>query len=55
MGTPGPATLGMDEPEMKEVSSIIGEALRHPGDEAVAAASRARVAELVARFPAYPR
>jgi glycine hydroxymethyltransferase len=55
VGTPGPATLGMDEPEMKEVSSIIGEALRNPGDERVAAASRARVAELVARFPAYPR
>ena len=55
VGTPGPATLGMDEPEMKEVSSIIGEALRNPGDERVAVASRARVAELVARFPAYPR
>ena len=55
VGTPGPATLGMDEPEMKEVSSIIGEALRHPDDEQVATASRARVAELVARFPAYPR
>jgi glycine/serine hydroxymethyltransferase len=45
----------MDEPEMKEVASIIGDVLRHPGDEPVAAASRARVAELVARFPAYPR
>jgi glycine hydroxymethyltransferase len=54
VGTPGPATLGMDEPEMKEVASIIGEALRDPGDEGVAASCRARVAELVGRFPVYP-
>jgi glycine/serine hydroxymethyltransferase len=39
---------------VKEVSSIIGEVLRNPGDERVAAASRARVADLVLRFPAYP-
>ncbi|HZP90078.1 MAG TPA: serine hydroxymethyltransferase [Actinomycetota bacterium] len=54
VGTPGPATLGMDEPEMKEAASIIGEALRHPSDETVKARCRARVAELVTRFPAYP-
>jgi glycine hydroxymethyltransferase len=54
VGTPGPATLGMDEPEMKEVAGILGEALRHPGDERVEAACRARVAELVGRFPVYP-
>ena len=53
VGTPGPATLGMDEPEMKEVSSIIGATLRNPGDPEVEAASRARVAELTGRFPAY--
>src|SRR5437016_8751976 len=29
VGTPGPATLGMDEPEMKEVASIMGDVLRH--------------------------
>src|SRR5207302_4606788 len=33
VGTPGPATLGMDEPEMKEVAGIIGGVLRAPGDE----------------------
>jgi glycine hydroxymethyltransferase len=54
VGTPGPATLGMDEPEMKEVAQIIGEVLRAPKDDAVKAAARARVADLVARFPAYP-
>ena len=54
VGTPGPATLGMDESEMKEISGIIGEVLRSPGDEGVKATCRARVAELVAKFPAYP-
>jgi glycine hydroxymethyltransferase len=54
VGTPGPATLGMDEPEMKEVASIIGEALRAPDDEAVKGACRERVRELVRRFPVYP-
>ncbi len=54
VGTPGPATLGMDEPEMKEIGGIIGEALRHIGDERVAAECRARVAELMTRFPVYP-
>ena len=54
VGTPGPATLGMDEPEMKEAASIMVDALRHPGDARVKDACRARVSELVARFPAYP-
>ncbi|GIU98672.1 MAG: serine hydroxymethyltransferase [Actinomycetota bacterium] len=54
VGTPGPATLGMDEAEMKEIGSIIGEVLRHPRDEAVRARCRERVAALAARFPAYP-
>jgi glycine hydroxymethyltransferase len=54
VGTPGPATLGMDEPEMKEVAGILGEVLRHPDDERVSSACRARVRDLVQRFPAYP-
>src|SRR6266571_3619601 len=54
VGTPGPATLGMDEPEMKEVASIIGEVLRRPDDEAVRSRSRQRVRDLTSRFPAYP-
>ena len=54
LGTPGPATLGMDEPEMKEVGAIIGRLLRHPDDEDVKVWARAGVADLMARFPAYP-
>lgn len=54
VGTPGPATLGMDEPEMKEVAGVIGEVLRNPTDDGVKAACRARVQDVVARFPVYP-
>src|SRR5918994_102679 len=54
VGTPGPATLGMDEPEMKEVASIIGEALRNRTDDRVKEQCRARVGELMNRFPVYP-
>ena len=54
VGTPGPATLGMDEAEMKEAAGIIGRALRSPEDETVLADCRARVADLTARFPVYP-
>jgi glycine/serine hydroxymethyltransferase len=42
----------MDEPEMKEVASIIGEVLRN-AEPAVLAKARDRVAELMARFPVY--
>jgi glycine hydroxymethyltransferase len=54
VGTPGPATLGMDEPEMKEVGQAIGEAVRAPNDERATARARERVSALTARFPAYP-
>jgi glycine hydroxymethyltransferase len=54
VGTPAVATLGMDEPEMKEIATVIGEAIRGRTNEAVASACRARVAELMARFPVYP-
>ena len=54
VGTPGPATLGMDEPEMKEVASIIGEVLRHREDEAVRDRARRSVADIMSRFPVYP-
>jgi len=53
VGTPGPATLGMDEPEMKEVASIIGEVLRHGGDEDVEQQARTRVRQLTSKFPVY--
>jgi glycine hydroxymethyltransferase len=54
VGTPGPATLGMDEPEMKEIAGVIGDVLRHPQDDAVKGAARERVRDLMARFPVYP-
>ncbi|MGZ6546060.1 MAG: serine hydroxymethyltransferase [Actinomycetota bacterium] len=54
VGTPGPATLGMDEPEMKEISGVMGDTLRHPDDQAVKDAARERVRELMRRFPVYP-
>jgi glycine hydroxymethyltransferase len=54
LGTPGPATLGMDEPEMKEVARIIGDVLRGPDDRSVAERARGSVRDLMGRFPAYP-
>src|SRR5438067_7257877 len=54
VGTPGPATLGLDEPEMKEVARIIGDVLRAPDDRAVGDRARASVRDLMQRFPAYP-
>ncbi len=54
LGTPGPATLGMDEPEMKEVAGVIGDVIAAPHDGEVKERARERVAALTARFPAYP-
>ena len=54
VGTPGPATLGMDEPEMREIAEVIGDVINAPEDEDVKGGARKRVAELTARFPAYP-
>jgi glycine hydroxymethyltransferase len=53
VGTPGPATLGMDEPEMKQVAHIIGDVLREPENDAAAERARGSVRDLMARFPAY--
>ena len=44
----------MDEPEMREVASIVGDALSHADDDAVKDKARARVLDLMGRFPAYP-
>jgi glycine hydroxymethyltransferase len=54
VGTPGPATLGMDVAEMGQIASVIGSVLRSPDDEVVAGRARATVRELMARFPPYP-
>jgi glycine hydroxymethyltransferase len=54
LGTPGPATLGMDEPEMKEVAQAIGGVLRRPEDRGMKDRARSSVRDLMTRFPAYP-
>ncbi len=54
VGTPGPATLGMDEGEMKEIAGVMGDTLRNPDDQAVKDAARERVRALMHRFPVYP-
>jgi glycine hydroxymethyltransferase len=53
VGTPACSTLGMDEPEMREIGSIIGDVLRSPEDSGVKEKARGRVADLMARFPLY--
>jgi glycine hydroxymethyltransferase len=53
IGTPACSTLGMDEPEMREIGSIIGEVLRTPDDEGVKEKARGRVGDLMQRFPVY--
>jgi glycine hydroxymethyltransferase len=53
VGTPACATLGMDEPEMREVASILGDALRSPEDAGIKEKGRARVRDLMQRFPLY--
>jgi glycine hydroxymethyltransferase len=54
VGTPGPSTLGMDEPEMAEIASILGDALKSPDDEGAKDKARGRVRDLMQRFPLYP-
>jgi glycine hydroxymethyltransferase len=53
VGTPGPATLRMDEEEMGEIASVIGEVLKHPTDAGVKGKSAQRVRDLMERFPLY--
>jgi glycine hydroxymethyltransferase len=43
----------MDEPEMREIASIMGDVLRSPEDEGAKEKARGRVAELTQRFPLY--
>jgi glycine hydroxymethyltransferase len=54
VGTPGPATLGMDEPEMREIGHIMGEVLKAPDDDGLRQKARGRVRDLMERFPPYP-
>ena len=54
VGTPGPSTLGMDEAEMAEIASILGDSLKSPEDDGVKDKARGRVRDLMQRFPLYP-
>ena len=54
VGTPGPSTLGMDEPELREVAAILGSVLKHSEDAGVKDKARTQVADLMKRFPLYP-
>ena len=54
VGTPGPSTLGMDEPEMREIASIMADVLKAADDAGVKEKARARVRDLMQRFPVYP-
>jgi glycine hydroxymethyltransferase len=53
IGTPGPATLGMEEAEMGEIASIIGEVLKSPEEAVIKEKSGQRVRDLMERFPLY--
>ena len=54
VGTPGPSTLGMDEPEMREIASIMADVLKAADDAGVKEKARGRVRDLMQRFPVYP-
>src|SRR5512132_2154047 len=54
VGTPACSTLGMDEPEMREIAGIIGDVLRHPDDAGTKDKARDQVRDLMQRFPLYP-
>ena len=53
VGTPGPSTLGMDEPEMREIASIMADVLKAPDDAGGKEKARGRVLDLMQRFPVY--
>ncbi len=54
VGTPGPSTLGMDEPEMREIASIMADVLKAPDDQGIKEKARSSVRDLMHRFPVYP-
>jgi glycine hydroxymethyltransferase len=54
VGTPGPSTLGMDEPEMREIASIMGDVMKNPEDAGIKEKAHQRVRDLMQRFPLYP-
>jgi glycine hydroxymethyltransferase len=55
IGTPAVTTRGMGLPEMEVIGDLMVEALERREDESALAAVKARVNELSAGFPLYPR
>jgi glycine hydroxymethyltransferase len=53
LGTPAVTTRGFDEPEMREVASLIAEVLTHLGSQEAIMSVRKRVGTLAERFPLY--
>jgi glycine hydroxymethyltransferase len=54
IGTPSVTTQGMQQPQMATIAALIARALRGRDDQSELATVRGEVAELCARFPAYP-
>ena len=54
IGTPSVTTQGMEEPQMAEIAGFIARALHDRESPGALAAIKAEVADLCARFPAYP-
>src|SRR6202789_545257 len=52
-GSPAVTTRGFQEPEMREVASLIAEVLQHISSEDALAEVRRKVGELTERFPLY--
>jgi glycine hydroxymethyltransferase len=55
VGTPSTTTQGMGVPQMQEIATLISRAIKEGADESKAAAIRADVQALTAKFPVYPR
>jgi glycine hydroxymethyltransferase len=53
LGSPAVTTRGFNEPEMREVASLIAEVLNNIASEETRAAVRRRVAALTDKFPLY--
>jgi glycine hydroxymethyltransferase len=54
IGTPSVTTQGMEEPQMAEIAGFIARALHDRETPGALAAIKSEVADLCARFPAYP-
>ena len=55
VGTPSTTTQGMGVAQMQEIATLIARAIKDGADDGKAAAIRADVQALTAKFPVYPR